>query len=325
MRNLTDNAPHSKSGAERRKALGRLITTTCACMVPSLGVHAAARMRVVAVGGAITETLFALGAAADVMGVDSTSTYPADVRKLPNVGYMRTLSAEGVLALSPTHLIATEDAGPPAVLRQLLDAGVKIHAVSAGHRYEGVLERTARIGDIMGQQARAQALQADLRRDWRAATEHAKTLRAMSEHRLGGRALRALFVMSHSLSQVLVAGDDNAADSMLSYIGAVNPMKRQFNGLKALTSESAIAAAPDVIVVTQQGLQTAGGIEGLLRLPGLADTPAGRTRRVVAMDAPLLLGFGPRLPTAVRQLAELCAEAMAKPERLSVAVAGGSA
>lgn len=315
-------AAHGGSGAERRKALGRLIMATCACMAPPLHVDAAVRMRVVAVGGAITETLFALGMGVDVVGVDSTSTHPADVRKLPNVGYMRTLSAEGVLALSPTHLITTEDAGPPAVLRQLLDAGVKIHTLSAGHRYEGVLERTARLGDIVGQQVRAQALLADLRRDWGAAIQQVKAFRAMSEQRLGARAMSALFVMSHSLSQVMVAGADNAADSMLSYIGAVNPMKRQFNGFKALTSESAIAAVPDVIVVTQQGLQTAGGIDGLLRLPGLADTPAGRARRVVAMDAPLLLGFGPRLPAAVRLLAQRCADAMTKPERVAAGFVG---
>ena len=73
---------------------------------------------------------------------------------------------------------------------------------------------------------------------------------------------------------------------------------------------AAIAANPDVILVTQQGLQAAGGIEGVLQLPGLASTPAGRAKRVVAMDAPLLLGFGPRLPEAVSQLAERCSAAV---------------
>ncbi|MDI1261541.1 ABC transporter substrate-binding protein [Aquabacterium sp.] len=301
------------TSVRRRHATGRIIAAACALTLPALRVKATPGMRIVAVGGAITETLFALGATADVVGVDTTSSYPAEVRKLPNVGYMRTLSAEGVFALSPTHLIVTEDAGPPAVLRQLIDAGVKIHTLSAGNRYEGVLERTASIAGLIGHQARAQALLAGLKRDWLASTEQVKALRAMNERRLGGRTLSVMFVMSHSLSQVLVAGDDTAADSMLSYIGAVNPLKRQFKGLKALSSESAMVAAPDVILVTQQGLQAAGGVAGVLRLPGLADTPAGRARRVVAMDAPLLLGFGPRLPLAVRQLAEQCANALAHP------------
>jgi iron complex transport system substrate-binding protein len=99
----------------------------------------------------------------------------------------------------------------------------------------------------------------------------------------------------------MVAGNDTNAKAMIEYAGGVNALTG-FSGFKPLTPEAVIAAAPDVVLGTEQGLKAAGGPEGLLKLPGLADTPAGRSQRVVALEAMLLLGFGPRLPLAVRQL-----------------------
>lgn len=310
MRRMIEAGAMGAAHRPRRTLLKRLLLAPVIGALPLSGAMTASRLRIVSVGGAITETLFALKAGDRIVGVDSTSTFPAQARQLPSVGYMRTLSAEGVLALAPTHLIANEDAGPPAVLRQLTEAGVKVHILGAGHRYEGLLERSARMGELLALQPRAQTLINQLKQDWQAANARINSLRELVAQRPGGQPVRVLFVMSHSLSQVLVAGGDNAADSMLSYAGLVNPLKQQFPGYKALTSESAIAANPDVILVTQQGLQAAGGIEGVLQLPGLASTPAGRAKRVVAMDAPLLLGFGPRLPEAVSQLAERCSAAV---------------
>ncbi|RZI83971.1 MAG: hemin ABC transporter substrate-binding protein [Rubrivivax sp.] len=271
---------------------------------------AASKLRLVAAGGAITETVFALEAAGQLVGVDTTSTYPQATRNLVSVGYMRTLSAEGVLSLAPTHLLATEDAGPPAVLRQLREAGVKVVVFDGAHRVEGMFGRVTQLGSLLGKEAQAKALLSTLQSDWAAALAHAQVGRAQRERLLKGRPMRVLFVMSHSLSQVLVAGTDSPADRMIQYIGGQNAASG-FSDYKPLTAEAAIAAAPDLILATQQGLKTAGGPGGLLRLPGLADTPAGRAQRVVAMDAPLLLGFGPRLPLAVRQLSDACTAALA--------------
>jgi iron complex transport system substrate-binding protein len=119
-----------------------------------------------------------------------------------------------------------------------------------------------------------------------------------------------LFVLSHALNQVRVAGRDTAAHAMLGYAGLHNVMG-EFSGYKPLTPEAVIAAAPDLVLVTDQGLATAGGVAGVLKAPGLAATPAGRQQRVLAMEALWLLGFGPRLPQAVGHLAQLCHGAMA--------------
>ena len=96
--------------------------------------------RVVSVGGAITETLYALGAEHLLVGADTTSLYPAAATRLPSVGYARALSAEGVLSLRPTLLLAGAEAGPPAVMRQLAAARVNLLQLDADHRFEGLVQ-----------------------------------------------------------------------------------------------------------------------------------------------------------------------------------------
>lgn len=261
--------------------------------------RAAPAQRIVSIGGALTEMVFAIGAEPSLVGIDTTSLYPEGVRKLPNVGYARALSAEGVLALAPTQVIATEDAGPPAVLRQIGAAGVPVAILSANHRFEGVLERLQQVGKLTSRVAQAAALALQLREDWARAQASVATRAA---GRPGARAApRALFVLSHSPSQVMVAGAGTSAEAMIEYAGATNALSG-FKGYKPLTPEAVIAARPDLILATDQGLQAAGGAAGLLKLPGLAQTPAGRPQRIVALEATWLLGFGPRLPAALRQL-----------------------
>jgi iron complex transport system substrate-binding protein len=259
--------------------------------------------RIVSIGGAITETLYALGAQDELVGVDTTSLYPAAARTLPSVGYARQLSAEGVLSLRPTLVVAGEEAGPPPVLRALEAARVPLVVLDGGHRFEAMVERSVRLAALCGRDAQGQALAQQLKAQWQSVRER---VAALSRQVV---APRALFVLSHAAGQMRVAGRETAAHAMLGYAGAVNVFGEGFAGYKPLTSEAVIAVAPQVIVATEQGLEATGGIDGLLKAPGLAQTPAGQTRRVVALEALLLLGFGPRMPQAVATLAE----AMFKP------------
>jgi iron complex transport system substrate-binding protein len=275
-------------------------------LAPALGAvlqakaQPAAARRVVAVGGALTETVYALGAQAELVGVDTTSLYPAEATRLPSVGYARALSAEGLLSLKPTLVLASGEAGPPVVLQQLQAAGVPLVTLDAGHRAEQVLARTRRVAELLGREAAGQALVAQLQQAWQAAQARVATLAGPPG---AGAAPRVLFVLSHAMNQVRIGGRDTAADAMIRYAGARNALA-EVQGFKPLTPEAAIAAAPDVILATEQGLTAAGGVDGLLAAPGLAATPAGRARRVVALEALFMLGFGPRLPQAVVQLAE---------------------
>jgi iron complex transport system substrate-binding protein len=260
-----------------------------------------APLRVISAGGAFTEIVFRLDAQSLLVGTDTTSIYPAAAAALPKVGYLRQLSAEGVLSLKPTLLLTASEAGPPTVLQQLRAAGVQIVQGDGRHSIEALCANVRLLGDALQRAERGRALDAELQRDW-AVTQGAITRRQPAP--------RVLFVLSHAANQVQVAGTDTAADAMIRYAGGVNVMSA-FSGYKPLAAEAVVAAAPDVIVTTKQGLDALGGMDALLARPGLALTPAGKARRVYGPDALAMLGFGPRLPQAVRELAVVLGTAAA--------------
>lgn len=275
----------------------QLLLAGGAAALPGLASAQAAPPRLISIGGALTELVYELGLQQLLVGVDSTSLFPAAATRLPQVGYARSLAAEGLLSLKPSLIVATEDAGPPAVLRQLEAARVPLHVLRAEHRFEGLLERCRQLGQLLQRQAAAQALIEGLEGRWRHSTAQVQLLRQQR------KPLRVMFVLSHGMNQVRIAGQDTAADAMLGYAGAVNAIQG-FTGYKLLTPEAAIAAAPEVLLFTDQGVAAAGGIQALLKLPGLAQTPAVRAQRVLSFEALELLGFGPRLPQAVLRLAQ---------------------
>lgn len=280
--------------AQRRLALQQL--STWAALLATSSATMAATRRIVCVGGALTEIIYALQAQAELVGVDTTSVYPEPATQLPSVGYARTLSVEGVMALKPTQLIATEDAGPPAVMRQLAAAGIAVEVLAAKHRMEGVLARIQRVGELTGREAQAAAMEKSLQQEWTRVQGHVAQVVQRT-----GKPVRVLFVLAHAPNQIMVAGSETAAHAMMGYAGAINAAKG-FDGYKPLTPEAVIAAQPDVVLLTDMGWKAAGGASGILSLPGMAQTPAGHHHRVVSLDAMFLLGFGPRLPAAVSAL-----------------------
>ncbi len=261
--------------------------------------------RIISIGGALTEIIYALGAEGNLVGVDTTSIYPAAATKLPSVGYARTLAAEGILALAPTHIVATEEAGPPTVMQQLQQTGLPVSILPAEHRYEGVIERIHKLGKILGKETQAAALAARVQADWQRIAPPISAARKGSAQKVP----KVLFVLSHSPSQIVVGGSDTAAQAMIEYAGARNAVQG-VKGFKPLNPEALIAAQPDVILFTDQGWQAIGGAAGALRLPGVAQSTAGQKRRFVSLDAMFLLGFGPRLPQAVQALDAAIAKAM---------------
>lgn len=250
--------------------------------------------RIVSVAGALTEIVHALGAADRLVGVDTTSLHPeALVRDLPKVGYQRALSAEGLLSLRPSLVLATEEAGPPAVLDHLAQAGVTVLRISS-HADAGLVPARVRtVGRALGLQAEAETL--------------AKRVEAELAE-LAGRLSRTkappavLFLLAVGQGAPMVAGRDTAADAMIRLAGGRNPVTA-YPGYKPLSPEVVIAAAPDLILTTTQGLAQIGGKEALLAQPAFAATPAARNGRVLALDALFLLGFGPRVGQAARDVA----------------------
>ena len=254
----------------------------------------AAEQRVVAVGGALTEIVYALGGEKHLVAVDTTSIYPAAALALPKVGYMRALSSEGVLSMRPSVVLATSEAGPAQAISQLRSAGVRIELVSANHSFEELRNKVKVVAYALGLESEGNKLDESLRREWTAALAAAQSASA--------RKPRVLFILSHTPSNTMVSGQGTAADAVIRYAGGTNAMQG-FTGYKPLSAEAVIGAAPDFILITREGLDAIGGPDKLWEKPGLALTPAAKTKRYAAPDALYLLGFGPRLPQAVRELA----------------------
>ena len=248
--------------------------------------------RLVTISGAITEVVYALGAESQLVGTDTTSLYPEAARRTAKVGYMRQLSAEGLLSLKPDAVIATTEAGPPVVLDQLRTAGVVLELVQADHGWGEVQRKVAAVGRAAARESQARALAARLDGEW---AQVQKQVAADT-----GRKPRVLFVLSHSASPQ-VSGEKTAAHAMLGLAGGMNCLAG-FQGYRPMTAEAMASAAPDVILTTTQSIEALGGIEKFWQRPELALTPAFKRRALVTQDALLLLGFGPRLPFAVGEL-----------------------
>ena len=262
--------------------------------------------RVVALGGSITEVVYALGAQAQLVATDTTSLFPDAAQRTPKVGYLRQLAAEGLLALRPDAVVGTSDAGPPVVLEHLRSAGVRVELVHADHTWDEVRRKIETVGTVVGRPEAARALWEQADAEWARVRRQV----AQARHRP-----RVLFILSHT-GTPKVAGTGTAAHALIGFAGGV-PALSGFAGYRPMTAEALARAAPDVVLCTTQGIDALGGAARLWQRPELALTPAYAQRALVALDANHLLGFGPRLPGAVREvhqrLQTLAASAQAAP------------
>ena len=248
--------------------------------------------RILTMGGAVTETVFALGLGQNVIATDNASFYPATVNKLPKTGSVyRQISAEGVLALKPTLIITTTEAGPPAAIEQLRAAGVPLLLVPAESTPEGAKAKISLIGKALGLDSKAASLNAGIDRDIAKAETLFRTMKSRP---------KVAFLYVQDAKTVLLSGGGTSADAVIKLAGGVNAMTGA-QGYKPVTSEALVAAAPDVIVLPERGLGMLGGLPGLMKVPGVAQTPAAKTGRIIAMDDLFLLGFGPRTGKAVQE------------------------
>lgn len=264
----------------------------------------AAQERVVSLGGSVTEIVVALGEGRRLVGRDTTSTEPEAVRALPDLGYLRALSPEGVLSVRPDLILAEEGAGPPATLELLQAGGVPFVTVPEASDAEGLARKIMVVGEALGVEERAEVLAESL-------TGELAGIAADAE----GRSLpRVLFVLAAEGGRILASGSGTAADAMIRLAGGVNAIEG-YEGYKPVTDEALAAAAPEVIVMMNRGASDPDSepddrkaIAQLLSQPALAATPAGRSGRVVRMDGLYLLGFGPRTAEAARDLAAALTE-----------------
>ncbi|AXF78416.1 hemin ABC transporter substrate-binding protein [Erwinia tracheiphila] len=256
-----------------------------------------AEERVVSVGGDITEIIYALDAQQSLVARDSTSLHPAVVTKLPDVGYMRQLNAEGILAMKPTLVIASVLAKPSVVLKQVEQANVKVVTVTGEPSLNAIQQKITTIASALHRETQGEALVAKINSQLKG---------------VAGKPLpvKVLYILNHSGMKAMAAGTQTAADGAIHSAGLQNAMGN-IPHYQTLTQEGIVASAPQLVVIGESGLKSMGGEEKIWQLPGLALTPAGKNHSLLVVDEMSLLGFGLQTPRAIAKLRK-AAEALAQ-------------
>ncbi|EGQ7940203.1 ABC transporter substrate-binding protein [Vibrio vulnificus] len=240
----------------------------------------AAQERIISAGSAVTELILALHAEQSLVAVDVTSQLP-EGQQLPKIGYHRRLSAEGLLALSPTKLIGSDEMGPAPVLQQLKSTGVDIEVVNTQANVDGLKARIDQIAAILNKPQEAQQLKSQV-------DQQVQSLKANQPTE---QKKKVLFLLIHEGRAANVAGTDTTPDAIIRLAGAINPAADKITAYKPLSSESMVEMQPDVILVSGRSFEKLGGPDAIIKMmPLLAATPAGQNKQIITIDGAALVG-----------------------------------
>ena len=255
--------------------------------------------RIVSLTGDITEIIFELGLGDRVVAVDITTTYPPEANEIKrsgsNVGFGQALAAESVLRYEPTLVLGDESIEPSETIEQLRNAGVPVVILKYQSTLQGVEEKITQIAQILGVPDAGDEL-----------ADRVMSEVAEAEDRAAGAEAqpRVVYLYTRGPSVLLVFGDGMPTQAMIEGSGAIDVGAALGEGAIPLTPEALISAMPDVIVLPESGIEALGGIEALLEIPGIAETPAGRNRAFLAYDEAYFFNLGPRVGMALSEFVD---------------------
>ncbi len=250
--------------------------------------------RIVPVDGDLAEIVWALGLGDNVVATDISATYPEAADASTKIGYQRALSPEPILDLEPTVVLATEIAGPLETLTDLERTGVPVVIIPTPPTADGPATKIRAVADALGVPDRGEELAAQVDAEIAAAA-------ARVDGSIESPRIAAMYVRGENVQ--LVLGAESGIGWVIDEVGGVNIADELgVADAEEITTEAMLVAAPDVIVVPSAGLESVGGVDGLLAIQGLAQTPAGQSGRVFAYDDQYLLGNGPRTGELIDQM-----------------------
>lgn len=246
--------------------------------------------RLVTLGGSVTEIVYALGAGDLIVATDQSSLYPKRAQKLPSVGYYRSVPAEGVAAMRPSLVLASDHAGPPLAIKQLKALGIQVESLSDDPTMASLQSRIRQIAQALQQEQAGENLIVQVNQ------------RVAAALKLPVRSQSTILIVMRG-GKLLGAGGDTAANVVIEQSGLQNV----FIALKSyqpITPEAVSVAAPEVIIVTQSTVSALGGLEKVKAQPALMQTPAVKNNQVIVLDDLLAQGFGPRVGLAIQTIRE---------------------
>ena len=248
--------------------------------------------RIVTLNGALTETVDALGLGKNIVAVDVTSTYPTYVNTLPKVSKNRSVSAEGLISFNPDIVLAPDGSVSKEIESQITAAGIKLVRIKQVFTIDGTYQF---IRDV------ASAVNATAKGDILIKQTKDKVAKALALVKQQPKNTKVLFIYARGPGVMMVAGKNTHIDAIISLAGGKNAVSA-FNDFKPYTTEALVEANPDVILMFDFGFSSLGGMDSILKIPGMAQTNAGKNKRIVQMDADLLINFSTRLDQAILQL-----------------------
>lgn len=250
--------------------------------------------RIVTLSGDLTEFVFALGLGDSVVATDVTTVYPPEAVQLPVVGVGRFLTAEGVLAQSPTLVLGDTQTSPPEAIDQIRSAGVPVVVFDVATSFPALYDKVIAVGQALGVETAGRELADKIQ------GEIATSLAAA--HPLSPPP-RVAFVYSRGPDVMLLFGNGMTTKPLIEAAGGIDAGAASgVTETVSVTPEALVAAAPDVIVTTKEGRDALGGVDGMLAIPGFAETPAGKAGRILAYPEGDILTFGPRIADSLDAL-----------------------
>ncbi len=249
--------------------------------------------KIVSLDGTLTEILCELGFEKNIIGVDVTSNYPASVNSLPKAGHNRNVNAESVIALQPTLVITLETGLKPEVAEQFKSAGINVLTLKKESTLQGAKDLIQALSDSLNKKEDALRIIAQIDDDLAKLPQYDTISKP-----------KVLFIYARGAGTMSVAGRETALHTMIEMAGGINAAA-DIEGFKPFTAEAVVKENPDVILFFDSGLESLGGAEGLLEVPGIASTNAGKNKKFVTLDGQYLAGLGPRTGKAVVELAAL--------------------
>jgi len=249
----------------------RVFRTTAFALILALplagaGVTASAAEKFISIGGDVTEIVYALGQGERLIAVDSTSIYPPAAQQLPNVGYMRNLSAEPILAMAPDHILANADAGPASAIEVLKAAGVGYTTIPDEPTVAGTLAKVQAVGEAIGEAERAKTLAHEIEQEVASVRQRVSSYQERP---------RTLVLLSVGRGGLMAGGAGTSADAIIALAGGQN-IAVDVKGYKPFEPEAMNRLDPEVIIVTDRTLEALGGAETMLAAPQFAGTAAAR-------------------------------------------------
>jgi iron complex transport system substrate-binding protein len=242
--------------------------------------------KIVSLSGAITETIAALGEGNQIVGKDVTSTYPEDL-KAKDLGHVRSMTIEPIMAVSPGLILASEKDLNPELMSKINETGISFIEIKQEYSVEGAKNLIKNVAGIIGKtdyQPLFDTIDADI-----------------AKVQPFDKKPKVLFIYARGAGNLMVSGTGTPMAALIEIAGGENAVT-QFADFKTLTPEAVVQANPDVILMFDSGVQSLGGTEGILNVPGVSQTNAGKNKKIITMDGGLISNFGPRTGKAAFEL-----------------------